>query len=303
MKKISTQLIVFVICMAPLLLHAQSFVYLGDTVYLKIQGVQYADGGQWEQSSDNVSWSDISGATYDNYPIVPTQSKFYRARVNSGTCNPFYSEVIKIDVVVFQCGDTLIDYRDGKKYPTVQIGSQCWMAKNLDVGTQITHSNTVPPQANNGILEKYCYNNSADSCIKYGGLYTWDEMMAYTEIESGRGICPCGWHVPSDPEWIVLEVALGMDLATANLYNTWRGTDQGTQLKAGGSSGYNALLCGDAIPGGTFWLNHEYEYMHSSTPYGTMAWRRCLRINDATVGRWNTFPKSYGLSVRCVKNQ
>ena len=93
-----------------------------------------------------------------------------------------------------------------------------------------------------------------------------------------------------------------MNSATANLVNTWRGTDQGTKLKAGGSSGYNALLSGSAIPGGYFSVINQYEYMYTSTAYGSNAWRRCVRIGDATVGRWNTFPQSYGLSARCVKN-
>jgi hypothetical protein len=90
---------------------------------------------------------------------------------------------------------------------------------------------------------------------------------------------------------------------TAASANTWRGTDQGTQLKSGGSSGYNALLSGrSASNGNTYDVIDQYEFMYSSTQFLTNAWRRCLRAGDPTIGRWNTFPKSYALSVRCVKN-
>ena len=63
-------------------------------------------------------------------------------------------------------------------------------------------------QSNNGIIEKYCYNNEPDSCTKYGGLYQWNEMMQYTTQQGAQGICPPGWHLPTDEEWKVLEGAV-----------------------------------------------------------------------------------------------
>ncbi|HOV12189.1 MAG TPA: hypothetical protein PLL90_10550, partial [Bacteroidales bacterium] len=142
MKTQSKKILVILLIVAPWVLPAQTFVYLNDTAFLELQGMQYG-GLQWQQSADTITWTDISGATGNNFPLVPSQSYFYRAKVNSGTCLPFYSDVTKIDVLTFQCGDTLIDYRDGKKYPTVQIGSQCWIAKNLDVGRQIVHGTKI----------------------------------------------------------------------------------------------------------------------------------------------------------------
>ena len=299
MKNIKIFIISCYLITAQLLLNAQSFVYLNDTVTLSVQGVKFGEI-QWQQSDDTITWTDITGATGNDFPIVPNASYFYRARVSSGTCIPFYSDKIWIEVIEFQCGDTLIDYRDGQLYPTVLIGSQCWFAKNLNVGIKINNGSITP--SDNEVIEKYCYNNDTNYCNTNGGLYDWNEMMQYSTIESSQGICPCGWHVPSDQELIKLEMTLGMDSATANLENTWRGTNQGTQLKAGGSSGYNALLSGRAIPGGSFSVINQYEYIYTSTASGICAWRRCLYTSDATVGRWNTFPKSYGLSVRCVKN-
>lgn len=278
---------------------SQTFVYSGDTAFLSLNVYKFGHI-QWQQSDDTINWLDIPGATGDHYPLLPQTSRYYRAKVTSGSCNPFYSSVKHIQLICFQCGDTLIDYRDGQKYLTVLIGTQCWMAKNLNVGQKIDNGTQTP--SDNNVIEKYCYNNDTAYCETYGGLYDWNEMMQYTETESSRGICPCGWHIPGDYEWIMLERALGMDSATAHLANTWRGTNQGTQLKVGGSSGYDALLSGSAIPGGIFNVIGQYEYMHTSTPFGVYSWRRCVRTGDATVGRWNTFPRSYGLSLRCVKD-
>jgi len=278
---------------------AQVYVYQNDTAYLNIHGHSYGNL-QWQKSPDNTTWTDIPYATDSSFAHVPASSAYYRAKVTTGSCNPFYSNTTYVEVRIFQCGDTLYDYRDGQEYPTVLIGSQCWMAKNLNVGTMLTNGSETA--TNNGIIEKFCYNNDTTYCDNFGALYTWDEMMLYTDQESTQGICPNGWHIPSDQEWITLEVALGMDPTTASIANNWRGTDQGTQLKVGGSSGYDAKLSGRAIPNGNFDVLGQYEYMYSSTSYGNNAWRRCLRTGDATVGRWNTFPKTYGLSVRCVKN-
>ena len=91
---------------------------------------------------------------------------------------------------------------EGQVYNTVQICSQCWLKENLNVGTMIP-GGQYP--SNNGIIEKYCYNNEPDSCTKYGGLYRWEEMMQYDSLEGIQGICPPGWHLPMAEEWRVLD--------------------------------------------------------------------------------------------------
>ncbi len=87
--------------------------------------------------------------------------------------------------------------------------------------------------------------------------------------------------------------------AVADLVNQWRGAPVGTALKVGGSSGYDALLSGRCA-GGTCSLLSQYEFVHTATDFGTMAWRRCLQSASAGVGYFNTFPKTWGLSLRCV---
>ncbi|MCH8317979.1 MAG: hypothetical protein IIA88_05705, partial [Bacteroidetes bacterium] len=158
------------------------------------------------------------------------------------------------DPYSFVCGIDSIQDADGNWYNTVKIGGQCWMAENLNVGTQI------PPagdQTNNGIIEKYCHGgvnvtNTEGDCSTWGGLYQWAEAMQYTIIEGVQGICPVGWHIPTDWELKELEKALGMASADANNSGGFRGTDQGTQLKTGGSSGFEALLAGYHYTDGLF---------------------------------------------------
>ena len=101
----------------------------------------------------------------------------------------------------FTCGNNLVDTRDNKVYPTVQIGTQCWMAANLNFG--LTIAGTIH-QADNCIAEKYCYNGTVANCTQYGGLYQWDELMKFDDTPAGQGLCPPGWHVPTETDWTTL---------------------------------------------------------------------------------------------------
>jgi uncharacterized protein (TIGR02145 family) len=188
--------------------------------------------------------------------------------------------------------DVLTDI-DENIYTIVKIGEQTWMKENL----KVTHNPS-------GIaIVSYAYDNDVNNVDTYGRLYTWDVAMDSMAEEESQGVCPSGWHIPSDDEFKTLEIYLGMTPADADLVNTWRGSGIGTSLKAGGNSGYDALLCGRMASNGFFSLLDQYEYVWTSTEYGSNAWRRCLDISSTMVGRWNTFPKSYAFSVRCIKNE
>ncbi len=187
--------------------------------------------------------------------------------------------------------DSLIDY-DGNRYSIVKIGEQFWMGENL----KVTHAPDGKP------VTGYAYGNDENNVAVYGRLYTWDVAMNGTTVEEAQGICPCGWHVPSDEEFKILEMELGMTRLEADMENIWRGSGVGTSLISGGASGYNAVLAGRRSSAGDYYLLGVYEYMWTSTEFGSNAWRRCLDIHSDLVGRWNTFPKSFGFSVRCVKD-
>jgi len=182
----------------------------------------------------------------------------------------------------------------------ITIGSQTWAKANLDVGTMVTGINS---QTNNSNIEKYCYGDNPVNCTtnNNGGLYQWGEAMQYSTIESAQGICPVNSHIPSDNDWKVLEMQLGMTQAQADLSSSWRGADQGNQLKSSGSSELNVPLAGYRHPIGSFGYLSSYTYLWSSSESGANAWYRSLYSGNLTVGRYyNT--KAYGFSVRCLEN-
>jgi len=214
------------------------------------------------------------------------------------------------------CGDLLVDDRDGQDYTTVQIGNQCWMAENLNIGTMINGSGN---QTDNSTIEKYCYNDNTTNCNTYGGLYQWDEMMQYVTTAGTQGICPTGWHLPTDAEWMTLEEYLGMCTGTGSGCSGstgWRGTDEGGKLKETGtthwaspntgatnSSGFTALPGGDRDnTGGAFYSLMVNAFFWSSSENGTSAWNRILNYNLAQVARINISWKTTGFSVRCVRD-
>lgn len=107
--------------------------------------------------------------------------------------------------VITPCpGIPSVDYA-GKTYNTVKIGTQCWLKENLDIGKWVPMSQDG---TYNGIIEKHCYNDDSMNCVKYGGLYTWNEAMQNgygTMIElNSQGICPYGWHVAGYGDFDIL---------------------------------------------------------------------------------------------------
>jgi len=178
------------------------------------------------------------------------------------------------------------------------VGTQVWGKYNLNVGTIVTG---VTTQTNNAVLEKYCYDDITSNCMTYGGLYQWDEAMQYITTEGTQGICPTGSHIPSDNDWKILEVQLGMTQLQTDVANDWRGTDQGTQLKPGGTSGLNMPLAGYRYTDGSFLGLSSYAYLRSSSELSTSAWRRDLYSGYATVKR-SMGGKAGGISVRCLGN-
>ena len=211
------------------------------------------------------------------------------------------------------CGDQLI--YDAQSYATVSIGSQCWMAENLNIGTMINGNSN---QANNNIIEKYCYNNNSSNCATYGGLYQWKEMMQYTTMESTQGVCPTGWHLPSDSEWMTLEEELGICSGTGSGCSGatgWRGSNEGSKMAGNVALWYSGPLVSDPefgtsnldiLPAG-YCDNHMFHYLNggtylwSSSENGSYAWYRDLGYGYTAVER-NYVHKHYSFVVRCVKD-
>jgi uncharacterized protein (TIGR02145 family) len=190
-----------------------------------------------------------------------------------------------INPTPFTCGDSLTDIRDNKKYPTIQIGSQCWLAVNLNHGQQIGGSSA---QRDNCLVEKYCYNNLSSNCTQYGALYQWDELMRYEDAEEIQGLCPPRWHVPSEADW-------------SQLFAVYQGNAfAGSPLLYTGYSGFNVLLAGVEF----FNQSHRFvdfaSIMWSSTSHGPYkAWSHGLNEYNYSVSYYPSY-RSNAFSVRCV---
>ena len=200
----------------------------------------------------------------------------------------------------------------GKTYNSVIIGLQCWMTENLNIGSAVAGS---LDQANNGIIEKYCYNNISANCDVYGGLYQWAEMVQYLNgatnttswnpVPAGtvQGICPAGWHLPSDADWSSLEANLGgTSVAGGKMKETgtvhWLSPNTG----ATNSSGFTGLPGGDRDVSGSFIFLATYgDFWTSSEANSTQAWYRNLNTGNETLYRGGYY-KSDGFAVRCLKN-
>jgi uncharacterized protein (TIGR02145 family) len=211
----------------------------------------------------------------------------------------------------FVCGENLNDLRDGQSYSTVLIGTQCWMAENLNIGTMLTGSGN---QTDNDTIEKYCYNDSTSNCDTYGGLYQWDEIMGYDTTEGIQGICPTGWHLPTDAEWKTMEMALGMSQSEADK-SSWRGTDEGGKMKETGTTHWASTNKGatntsgfTALPGG-YWYNGSHNLTNSANLWSSSEYNynssegrfRSLSFDEARVNR-SHYEKTFGSSVRCLRD-
>ncbi len=231
--------------------------------------VEIKDGNtasyQWQREGVNVAGA--TNSTYIKSPTTVADVGNYRCLIKRGTCVT-YSETATVANVPDV--NTLTDIRDGKTYPAVKIGDQCWMGKNLNYGT----INST----------KYCYNNQESNCDQYGGMYTW--YMAMNNVPASttgvQGICPSGWHIPTPAEWN----ALRSNWSTS--WNVQKGghriASQGGRFRGIGSTGcwwatqvmgaYAGFASGGAAP------SSGYDYA-----YGIIK-----GAND-----WN--------SVRCIKTK
>jgi len=269
--------------------------------------------GEWEKLSGVLGYfADMSDPTTTFYGVDnETYSLVWTISNSCGISKD--TIVINFASQTFVCGNSLVDIRDGHHYSTVQIGSQCWMSENLNFGTRIEGSYY---QTDNGLIEKYCYNDIVDSCDVYGGLYQWNEMMQYVNDTSAQGICPPDWHIPSDDEWKVLEGTVdsqyGINNPEWNKILEFRGYDAGLNLKStirwnsGGNGndlyGYNALPMGVYSNILSFIDLGESTSLWTSTKYNSLnAWHRKLIFSSSKIYRGNNGIMQNGFSVRCLK--
>jgi uncharacterized protein (TIGR02145 family) len=206
---------------------------------------------------------------------------------------------------------------DGNVYETIQIGEQLWMAQNL----KVTHYNNGDEMPNLTINNDWTsasigaysdYDNNPTNSETYGKLYNW-----YT-VNDERGICPEGYHVPSDDEYSELEVYLGMSESETDIIG-FRGTNEGSKLAGNselwnigvlvidpefGTSGFDALPAGYRVySSGDFDTVGKHCYFWSSSENSNShAWYRNLLYFNTRVYR-NSPSKQSGFSIRCLADE
>lgn len=218
------------------------------------------------------------------------QLEFEKGRFSNGLINPNHQ--------YFK------DFRDGEIYRAVAIGEQIWMAENLNYADSLDNPNTTS--------ESWCYNNDSTFCQIFGRLYTWsaamDSVGTFSSNGKGcgngdtcsptfpvRGICPEGWHIPTNSEWDTLYKAMG-SLPYAMLAKGFSFSNRWTS--ATDTYGFSVLPTGhyyngNFVGGGSvyFWTASEH---HSNAAYGWF-----LEMRDAGL---SGFSKHFGFAVRCLKD-
>jgi uncharacterized protein (TIGR02145 family) len=198
-----------------------------------------------------------------------------------------------------QCGGQSTVTFDGFTYNLVGIGSQCWFKENLR-SDHYRNGDSIPgdfseaqwSSTTSGAMA--VYNNDAANLATYGRLYNW-----YATQDS-RGLCPAGFHVPSDDEWYTLEHFLGGSSVAGTAMKTsptdtpsWDGSN---------TSGFSGLPAGFRSYGGDCYDLGRLGYLWSTFPTGGVAIFRSLYAEETHVYRSSSYLPQNGFSVRCVRD-
>jgi uncharacterized protein (TIGR02145 family) len=211
---------------------------------------------------------------------------------------------------------------EGNRYKTVEIGTQVWLAENLKT-TKFNDGTPIPliinkfPWTGNTPGYGWYENNEAIFKNIYGAYYNWDA------VSTGK-LCPTGWHVPSDEEWKILEMFLGMSREQTEIVTVWRGSTEGSKIKETGTinwvqesatgtneSGFTGLpggVCYVSIAGASQYRNYLGEGISGVwwtttelySPYD-LVWLRGINYDSSMINRFEN-TKASGLNVRCIKD-
>jgi len=215
---------------------------------------------------------------------------------------------------------TVSDY-DGNVYNTILFGSQCWMKENLK---------TIRTSAGVNIT-RTCYNNNPENCEFYGGLYDWYTMMngagsSYSNPSGVQGICPTGWHIPSDSEWTeltdylintyadIIESNIGNSLKSCRQVNSPWNSDCNTSDHPRWNENSDFYGTNDfdfsSLPGGQYHGDFSYALgeganwwttTNSTSGYYSIFWTRYIGFNSGSLLQLQSAP-SFSYSIRCIRD-
>jgi len=215
-----------------------------------------------------------------------------------------------------ECPATVSDI-EGNVYNTVLIDNQCWMKENLKTtkyrnGTNIANPTDNSAWQNNTTGAYVWYNNNISNKDIYGALYNWHA------VNNSAGLCPTGWHVPTDAEWTALTTYVSSQPAYLCNSNTiyiakamagktnWYGSTNtcavGNNLNANNATNFTGLPGGYRNTNGAFYgIGYYGDWWSSTETNAGTAWYRNLNYGNGTVGRYYDY-KAYGFSVRCLRD-
>ena len=288
----------------------------------------------WEQGAGEFHdlnknafwWSSTRGPDY-SYNAIARSLQYATARVDRKVS--MLTRGLSVRCVKMAEPETVTDV-EGNVYPIVTIGYQSWMAENMRV-TKYANGHSIPHETNNEnwayfnqTTKAYCFNTDdhwpPDS--SYGALYTWAAAVGYDPDESDshtQGICPDGWHIPTDEEWKTLEKEYSMSQTDADKTG-FRDLHHhiGSLLSGPNSAWYDSHLennesfgfSGFRAEGAGFrshndgvlkpmYVNAYWWSATESNPY--MGWARNISTRNTKINRLD-YQKSNGFSVRCLKN-
>ena len=312
-------------------------VITGDVIFsatcASCDGIVKSDGGNsnitvgicWNSTGDptiNDMHTTINGCSMGQYTsymegLEANHTYYVRAYVT----NPYGTAYG--DVKNFTTTAVLTDI-EGNTYETTIIGRQIWMRENLRT-KKYADGTTIAKGSSTSSTTGYWYypSNSSSNMSTYGLLYNWKAVMRNSSSSSAnpsgvQGICPTGWHVPSDAEWKQMEMAVGMSQSKADgtgyrgniaarlcgntgwTSSSYANAAGNTSATGRNSSGFSVLPAG--IYDGYYYYFGDAAYFWSATEgNSTYAYRRGLYYNNAGVRRSYT-NESYGFSVRCVRD-
>jgi len=282
------------------------------TVQFTDQSTNNPAGWQWDFGDGNTGTQQNPEHTYQNEGGYTVQLTVTNSFGSDMEIKNNYISVTSVGGTGQPCpGTPTVTDIDGNVYNTVHIGGQCWMKENLKTtkysnGTSIEYPETdnFAWQNNTTGAYSWLYHDSI-----YGVLYNWHA------VGNANGLCPSGWHVPTDDEWKILEGTVDSQYGVGHVeWNGifWRGHDVGLKLKA--ISGWSSGSGTDDYSFGAIAGDFRYDYGHfsaggcfggwwSATETSTAtAWLRSLYCDTNTMNRVDSYSKAYGFSVRCLKD-
>jgi uncharacterized protein (TIGR02145 family) len=254
-------------------------------------GFKYATNSALSSPTD-VAGSGTSSPFKFSLTGLPPSTQYWAVGYATNSAGTSYGDTITFTTnPPFSCTTASVNY-DGDVYPTVQIGTQCWFAENLrndsyNDGTPIPDGLTASQWASTSTAAQAIYNDDPTNLTPYGRLYNW------YAVSDPAGLCPTGWHVPTDAEWTTLTAYLGgLSVAGTKLKTAAWGGDN--------SSGFTAVPAGHrGFDNGNYYVLGSWSNLWTSTLDGSNAWFRDLNASDGTVSR-NSHSLRYGFSVRCI---